>query len=776
MSLTLPPGLLDQVKHIAKERKLTVFQIMLGAWEVLLHRLTGQDDFLVGVPFAGQAASGQMGLVGHCVQFLPLRAQVHGTAKALNFLEQLRQQVMEAMDHQDCTLGEILNELKGISGAERQQFVPTAFSLETMGADTTELAGLSFTTKLNPKLRSNFPLTLYAYQVADDLKILCAARTQLFREETIQQWLLHYQRLLQALCAHPEMELSRLPMLTTQQRSELIHGFNANGRRAGGDICLHAWFEQQAQQHPQALALTCGTQSLTYGEVNARANQLAHALIDAGVRPGMLVGLCLERANHLVVAILGILKAGAAYVPMDLSYPAARLAFMLEDASAPVLVSQQSLAKQLPDHNGKTLFLDDALTDFPATNPQTSVIPDDVAYVIYTSGSTGKPKGCRVTHRNVARLMQSTEAWFHFNARDVWTLFHSAAFDFSVWEIWGALLYGGRLVVVPFDLSRSPDEFYELLAKQKVTVLNQTPSAFKQLMAAEEALSPAPELSLRYVIFGGEALEMASLQPWFARHGDQQPQLVNMYGITETTVHVTYRPLTSADTKGGSVIGVPIPDLQLYLLDAHGEPVPFGCVGEMYVGGDGLAQGYLNRPELTAERFVPDHLSGRPGAKLYRTGDLGRFRPGRELEYLGRADHQVKLRGYRIELGEIEAMLLSHPDVRDAAVLPHQNSDGETYLAAYVVYDKDMPTSEGLRQHLKQKLPDYMVPSAYVCMESFPLTENGKLDRRALSAPEPELVVTAARTDATYVASTERLRTTPGSHMAGNSASSRGGM
>jgi amino acid adenylation domain-containing protein len=752
VSLTLPAGLLEQVKHIAKERRLTVFQIMLGAWEVLLHRLTGQDDFLVGVPFAGQAATGQAGLVGHCVQFLPLRAKVHGSTKALGFMEQVRQQVMEALDHQDCTLGEILNELKGITGQERQQFVPTAFSLESMGSDTIEMSGLSFTTKMNPKLRSNFALTLYAYQGTEDLRLLCAARSQLFREETIQQWLRHYQRLLQSLCAHPEMEISRLPMLTTEQRSELLHGFNANGRRAGGDICLHTWFEQQALQHPQALALTCGSQSLTYGEVNARANQLAHALIDAGVRPGMLVGLCLERANPLVVAILGILKAGAAYVPMDLGYPAARLAFMMEDAAAPVLVAQQSLSKQLPQHAGRTLFIDDALSDFPTTNPQTSVIPDDVAYVIYTSGSTGKPKGCRITHRNVARLMQSTEAWFHFNSRDVWTMFHSAAFDFSVWEIWGSLLYGGRLVVVPFDLARSPDDFYELLAKEKVTVLNQTPSAFKQLMAAEETLSPAPSLHLRYVIFGGEALEMASLQPWFARHGDQQPQLVNMYGITETTVHVTYRPLSAADTSGGSVIGVPIPDLQIYLLDAAGEPVPFGCVGEMYVGGDGLAQGYLNRPELTAERFVPDHLTGRPGTKLYRTGDLARFRPGRELEYLGRADHQVKLRGYRIELGEIESVLLTHPDVRDAAVLPQQNADGETYLAAFVVYDKDLPTSEGLRKHLQAKLPDYMVPAAYVCMESFPLTENGKLDRRALSAPQPEAPVHTADRDRSYVA------------------------
>lgn len=729
----LPSGLLGKVQQLAKEQRLSVFQILLGVWEVLLHRLSNQTDFLVGVPFAGQAATGQTDLVGHCVQFLPLRAQLDPQMPARDFLQQVRQQVLAALDHQDCTLGEILAELKGLTGVERQAFVPTAFSLEALSTEPTEAAGLTFTTQLNPKLRASFPLTLYAYQSHTELRLACAARSQRFGTETIERWLGHYEQLLTALCMQPETPLARLPIHAPAQRAALIQQASVPASRP--ERCLHHWFEEQVKAQPQAIAITCGPQSLTYGEVNAQANQLAHALVNAGVQPGMLVGLCLERANPLVVAVLGILKAGAAYVPMDLSYPAERLAFLLADAAAPVLVSQQSLAARLPSHAGRNLFLDDALIDLPTTAPETSVQPGDTAYVIYTSGSTGQPKGCKISHQNVTRLLQRTEAWYQFHARDVWTLFHSAAFDFSVWEIWGALAYGGRLVVVPHETSRAPDEFYALLAKEKVTVLNQTPSAFKQLMAAEATLEPPPPLYLRYVIFGGEALEMASLQPWFSRHGDAQPQLVNMYGITETTVHVTYRPLTAADTTGGSMIGVPIPDQQVYVLDTHGEPVPFGVTGEMYVGGEGLALGYHQRPELTAERFLPDHLSGRPGARLYRTGDLARFRPGGELEYLGRADQQVKVRGFRIELGEIESVLLTQPAVRDAVVLADNDAQGEKVLIAYVIVKQTPPTTEALRQHLKAKLPDYMIPTAFVWLDEFPLTENGKLDRAALPKP-----------------------------------------
>ena len=349
-------------------------------------------------------------------------------------------------------------------------------------------------------------------------------------------------------------------------------------------------------------------------------------------------------------------------------------------------------------------------------------------------GESGGASGSAFAAATI-RLFSATDHWYNFGENDVWTLFHSAAFDFSVWEIWGALLYGGRLVVVPFMVSRSPEAFYGLLVKEKVTILNQTPSAFRQLIQAEESVGQKP-LSLRYIIFGGEALEMQSLRPWFERHGDQQPTLVNMYGITETTVHVTYRPLTKNDVAAGSVIGVPIPDLQVYVLDPRLQPVPIGVPGEMYVGGAGLARGYLNRPDLTADRFIPDHLTEKTDARLYRTGDLARLLPGRDIEYLGRIDHQVKVRGFRIELGEIESVLCAHLAVREAIVIAREDTPGEKRLVAYLVASGPAPEVRVLREHLKKKLPEYMVPAVFVFLPALHLTGNGKIDRKALPIPE----------------------------------------
>jgi amino acid adenylation domain-containing protein len=404
-----------------------------------------------------------------------------------------------------------------------------------------------------------------------------------------------------------------------------------------------------------------------------------------------------------------------------------------------VLLTEPKLEPLLPRHPGKVLLLHPEARGFELerdTNLPPSSDPGDLAYVMFTSGSTGKPKGVLVTHFNVVRLMQATEGWFHFNAADVWTLFHSHAFDLSVWELSGALFYGGCVVVVPYLTSRSPEDFYGLLVRERVTVLTQTPAAFNQLMLAEERLGTSRNLALRYVIFAGEALAMRSLEPWFDRHGDQRPQLVNMYGITETTVHVTYRPLSLADLDSGSVVGVPIPDLQVHILDASQQPVLAGAIGELYVGGAGVARGYLNRPELTQERFLPDPFAKEPRARLYRSGDLARFLPNGEIEYLGRCDNQVKIRGFRIELGEVEAVLCQHAAVREALVvaLPHGE---DKQLVAYVIpRPGPKPPRSELRAFLQPKLPDYMVPAHYVWLNQMPLTPHGKIDRRALPAPD----------------------------------------
>ncbi|MDC3799605.1 pyoverdine non-ribosomal peptide synthetase PvdD, partial [Pseudomonas aeruginosa] len=449
---------------------------------------------------------------------------------------------------------------------------------------------------------------------------------------------------------------------------------------------------------------------------------------------------------------LAILKAGGAYLPLDPAAPEERLAHILDDSGVRLLLTQGHLLEHLPRQAGvEVLAIDGLVLDgYAESDPLTTLSADNLAYVIYTSGSTGKPKGTLLTHRNALRLFSATEAWFGFDERDVWTLFHSYAFDFSVWEIFGALLYGGRLVIVPQWVSRSPEDFYRLLCREGVTVLNQTPSAFKQLMAmACSADMATQQPALRYVIFGGEALDLQSLRPWFQRFGDRQPQLVNMYGITETTVHVTYRPVSEADLEGGLVspIGGTIPDLSWYILDRDLNPVPRGAVGELYIGRAGLARGYLRRPGLSATRFVPNPFPGGAGERLYRTGDLARFQADGNIEYIGRIDHQVKVRGFRIELGEIEAALAGLAGVRDAVVLAHDGVGG-TQLVGYVVADSAEDAErlrESLRESLKRHLPDYMVPAHLMLLERMPLTVNGKLDRQALPQPDASLSQQAYR-------------------------------
>ncbi|WP_139269058.1 amino acid adenylation domain-containing protein, partial [Pseudomonas aeruginosa] len=515
---------------------------------------------------------------------------------------------------------------------------------------------------------------------------------------------------------------------------------------------LQQRFEEQVRQRPQAVALILDEQRLSYGELNARANRLAHCLIARGVGADVPVGLALERSLDMLVGLLAILKAGGAYLPLDPAAPEERLAHILDDSGVRLLLTQGHLLERLPRQAGvEVLAIDGLVLDgYAESDPLPTLSADNLAYVIYTSGSTGKPKGTLLTHRNALRLFSATEAWFGFDERDVWTLFHSYAFDFSVWEIFGALLYGGRLVIVPQWVSRSPEDFYRLLCREGVTVLNQTPSAFKQLMAVACSADMATQQpALRYVIFGGEALDLQSLRPWFQRFGDRQPQLVNMYGITETTVHVTYRPVSEADLEGGLVspIGGTIPDLSWYILDRDLNPVPRGAVGELYIGRAGLARGYLRRPGLSATRFVPNPFPGGAGERLYRTGDLARFQADGNIEYIGRIDHQVKVRGFRIELGEIEAALAGLAGVRDAVVLAHDGVGG-TQLVGYVVADSAEDAErlrESLRESLKRHLPDYMVPAHLMLLERMPLTVNGKLDRQALPQPDASLSQQAYR-------------------------------
>ncbi|MEN4184384.1 amino acid adenylation domain-containing protein [Serratia marcescens] len=540
--------------------------------------------------------------------------------------------------------------------------------------------------------------------------------------------------------------VGELSLVSEEERAQLLQGLNHTVASHSPTACLHRLFEAQVKRTPEAIAVTYGDDSLTYAELNTQANRWAHRLVQLGVQPDSLVALCAGRGLPMLVGLLGILKAGGAYVPLDPAYSGERLQYILAD-SAPVLLLADELGRQaLGDCEVPVLALEQPLTGESDDLQDVGVRPAHLAYVIYTSGSTGKPKGVMVEHRQVARLFSATNAWFNFSAADRWCLFHSFAFDFSVWEIWGAWLYGGQLFIVPQAIARSAPDFYHFVCRSGITVLNQTPSAFKAFIQAQ-AHSEARQ-QLREIVFGGEMLKPCDLAPWFARPENRQTRLINMYGITETTVHVTYRPLSAQDTAiTTSPIGSRIPDLRLYLLGADGEPVPMGAIGELYVGGEGVARGYLNRPELTAERFLDDPFNRAPGARMYRTGDLARYLPGGDIEYLGRNDQQVKIRGFRIECGEVEAQLSTDPRVRSVAVDAIDDGDGGKRLVAWVVPAPEAERATlatGLRQHLQARLPDYMVPVAYVWLEALPLTGNGKLDKRALPVPQVDAYVREA--------------------------------
>jgi amino acid adenylation domain-containing protein len=743
--LAIPAAVSRAVLDLGRSQGTTSYMTLLAAFQALLQRYSGQDDVIVGSTVTGRDRRELEPLIGFFVNTLAMRADLSGRPSFRELLVRVREMALGALRHQHLPFEKLVEELQTERDLSRSPLFQVVFQLQNVVTSSLELPGLELSQVEVASQTAKFDIVLNLSESPEGLLGVWKHNTDLFDRTTLARMSRHFANLLAGAAADPDRSLAELPLLDAAERRQLgLEGSAAPSELLDGP-CLHEIFAAQAAWSPEAVAVTFEGEGLRYGELEARANRLARHLIGLGVSPGELVGLCLERSAEMVVAILGVLKAGGAYVPFDPAYPQERLAFMLADSRVKVLLSEGSLAAALPEPGSATrvVFLDReaaGIAGESAEAPEVRVSADHPAYVIYTSGSTGKPKGVVVRHGNAVRLFTATEPWFDFGAQDVWTLFHSYAFDFSVWELWGALLHGGRLVVVPYWVSRSPEAFNGLLARERVTVLNQTPSAFRQLIWAEESTlaGAAPELSLRWVIFGGEALEPASLAPWFERHGDQSPQLINMYGITETTVHVTYRPIGRRDVTGsGSVVGRAIPDLGLYVLDATSRPQPIGVPGEIHVGGAGLALGYLGRPELTAERFIPSPF-GEPGSRLYRSGDLARVLADGDLEYLGRIDHQVKIRGFRVELGEIESALAALPGVREAVVLAR--ADGgrheERRLVAYVAADGEAPILARLREALGASLPEYMLPSALVVLDRLPLTANGKIDRRALPAPD----------------------------------------
>ncbi|MEH2283677.1 MAG: amino acid adenylation domain-containing protein [Nostoc sp.] len=748
----LSANITTALKSLARKHQLTLNILIKGAWALLLSRYSQESDIVFGSTSSGRptALADAESMIGLFINTLPLRVQVDSNAFLTPWLKKLQSEEVQMREYEYSPLLKIQQWSEIPRGLQLFDSI-LVFDNELVdynqGAIAQSIGVVE--SQLLDESRSlfdwtNYPLTVKVVPKSDLLNLCISYNTSRFDSATITRMLGHFQTLLSSIVSNPEQRISDLQLLTPSEVEQLLVEWNDTKTDYPQDQCIHQLFEAQVEKTPNAIAVVFENHQLTYRELNAKANQLAHYLQKLGVKPEVLVGICVERSLNMVISILAILKAGGAYVPLDPLYPPERLAFILQDAEVSVLLTQQHLIENLPQHQTNVVCLDtdwESITQESQQNPISECTSDNLAYIIYTSGSTGQPKGVLVNHSNVVRLFAATESWYKFNQNDIWTLFHSIAFDFSVWELWGALLYGGKIVIVPYWLSRSPEDFYKLLLTQQVTVLNQTPSAFSQLIQVEESLGTAKGLNLRLVIFGGEALQLESLRPWFERHGDQSPQLVNMYGITETTVHVTYRPLVKADLEVGlgSIIGRPIPDLQVYLLDRYQQPVPIGVKGEMYVGGAGVTRGYLNRPELTTERFISHPFSSKPNARLYKSGDLARYLPNGDIEYLGRIDDQVKIRGFRIELGEIEALISQHLAVRETVVVVAESQR----IVAYIVpqTEQTLVISE-LRSFLESKLPSYMIPAAFVLLEALSLTPNGKVDRKALPEPDsarPEL-------------------------------------
>jgi len=737
----LDAPLRDAVARLSRKHGCTAFMTVLAAFKVLLARYSGEDDLSVGTPIANRAHYQTEPMIGCFVNTLVLRSRVDRQRGFADLLAQVRTVALEAYNHQDVPFERLVEEFNPVRSLSHTPLFQVMFRYENHALEQVSLPEVDVTDMIGNGHSAKCDLLLNVIESADGLQCEWEYATDLFDEATIARMHRHFDVLLASIAADDAegeaTPIARLPMLEAHERDELLArpGFDA----ASGRACLlHRLFEAQARERPEARAISFDDRHWTYAELNRRANQVAHRLIAAGVKPDDRVALCAERGLELLAGLLGVLKAGAGYVALDPAQPRERLQWILEDSAPVAVVAHGALREALPATlPGVWLDEEEALATMPAHDPDVpGLAPHHLAYVIYTSGSTGQPKGVQVEHRQASRLLDATRAWFDFGADDVWTLFHSFAFDFSVWEIWGALAHGGRLVVIGNQCARAPGEFYDLLCREGVTVLNQTPGAFRQLIAAQADSASAH--ALRLVVFGGEALEPHTLKPWIARNDPGKTRLVNMYGITETTVHVTYRPLRREDILAGkgSMIGRPIPDMYVRILDPEGQPVPVGVAGEMYVGGGGVARGYLRRERLNAERFVADPY-GAAGERLYRSGDLARWTADGDIEYLGRNDFQVKIRGFRIELGEIEARLAACAGVCEAIVLAREDQPGDQRLVAYwIAGDGAAPPSvASLREALAASLPEHMVPAAFVLLDAFPLTGNGKLDRRALPAP-----------------------------------------
>jgi amino acid adenylation domain-containing protein len=735
--------LTNKLRALGWQEGASLYMIMLAVLQTLLYRYTGQEDISVGTYIANRNRAEVEDLIGFFVNTLVMRTDLSGAPTFRELLGRVREVTLGAYTHQDVPIEKLLEQLQPERNLSYTPLFQVMLVLQNTPMHTIELPGLTIESlKVEGNIHAHFDLSLWLNEVDEGLVGSMEYNTDLFNSSTIIRMLAHFQTLLESVVANPEQRLSDLPILTGAERNQLLFEWNDTKTDYLQEQCIYELFEVQAERTPDAVAVVWEDQQLTYRELNCRANQLAHHLQGLGIRPEVLVGICVKRSLEMVVGLLGILKAGGAYVPLDPAYPKERLIFMLEDSQVSVLLTQEKLVAELPEHRAHLVCLD---TDWPIIsqeseeNPASGVKPKNLAYVIYTSGSTGKPKGVMIEHHSLANFTQTAIVEYGLNPHDRVLQFASISFDAAAEEIYPCLTCGGMLVLRSDEMLSSVPAFLQKCQDLDLTVLDLPTAYWHQVTAELVTADLMLPTSLRLVVIGGELALPERVRIWQKRMG-AHPQLVNTYGPTEATVVATmYKLPESASTEldGQQVpIGRAIHNVQTYVLDKCLQPVPIGVPGELHIGGAGLARGYLNRPELTEEKFIPNPFSDEPGARLYKTGDLACYQSDGNIKFLGRLDNQVKIRGFRIELGEIEAALAQHPVVRETVVLSQFDAPSDKRLIAYVVANEGQePIASELRRFLRENLPEYMVPSAFVMLEAMPLTPNGKLDR-ALPAPD----------------------------------------
>ena len=754
-SLALSKNLVEALTKLSRREGVTLFMTMLASFNALLQRYTGQDDIAVGSPIAGRNNEQIEGLIGFFVNTLVLRTDLSGNPTFRELLARVRKVSLDAYAHQDLPFDKLVEEIQPERDLSRTPLFQVFFNMYSAKDQPFCLHGLTVEQVSRFEPESKFDFTLYVREKDPEIYLNLVYNADLFHADTASRILGHFHTLLRAVAANPERRLSDLPLLTRTERQQLLVGWNSTKRDYPKDHCIHQLFEAQVERTPDAVAVVFEERQLTYRELNRRANQVAHYLRKSGVGPEVLVGLCLERSLEMVVGLLGILKAGGAYVPLDPEYPKARLAYMLAQTEIDFLLTNERLLQTLAEFKGRAVCLDRDGGLFEREqehNPDTAIEPDNLAYVIYTSGSTGKPKGVLSCHRGVANYFSYLGETYSLSSVDRVLQIPSLSFDASVRDLIGPLTAGAQVVIVNDCDAKDPAALLSIIKEHGVTcILSIVPTLFNELLEAGHGRDPLYD-SLRLILVSGEALAVSSCRKARQMFGDRT-WIVNQYGPTESTLTCSYHRVVEADNdRGIAPLGRAIPNARIYILDSYLNPVPIGISGELHIGGIGLARGYLNSPDLTADRFIPDPFSGDPGARLYKTGDLARYLTDGKIEFLGRMDHQVKVRGFRIELGEIEVVLTQHPAVRQAVAVVRKDVPGDNRLVAYVVPSiEQTPTRNELRNFLKSKLPEYMVPSAFVVLDSLPLTPNRKVDRRALpipdgSRPEPEGGFVAPRT------------------------------